>query len=224
MYEYLQPQDIHSLVVSPLVFENHISGFYGVDNPPGELLDNISTLFMIIGHFIVSLLRRRDLFRQLEKLSYYDELTGFGNRHLLENHISNFNPTDSIGLLYCDVTGLKRVNDTLGHKAGDDLLHRACDCLTIVFPEYGRFRLGGDEFVVLCRGVAYEEMQRRIERLKETTLEKDVVLAMGCVWRPDSREDIDKLLTEADEAMYQDKREYYRKNDRRRSEPDFELK
>jgi diguanylate cyclase (GGDEF)-like protein len=216
MYEYLLPQDIHSLVVSPLVYENHIIGFYGVDNPPASLLDNISTLFMIMGHFIVSLIRRRDLFRQLEKLSYYDELTGFGNRHLLENHFSNLDPNDSIGLLYCDVTGLKRINDTLGHKAGDDLILRACDSLTTVFPEYGRFRLGGDEFLVFCEGIGQDELHQRIERLKETTCQKDVVLAIGSVWRPDSHEDIDRLLSQADEAMYQDKREYYKKNDRRK--------
>jgi diguanylate cyclase (GGDEF)-like protein len=149
-------------------------------------------------------------------MSYYDELTGFGNRHLLEEHFEKKNPTESIGVLYCDVTGLKQVNDTIGHKAGDDLLKRACECLTSVFPEYSRFRMGGDEFLIICDGIEQEEMNRRIEQLKKIQSEKNVVLAMGCVWKPDGRENMDKLFAEADNAMYRDKREYYKKNDRRR--------
>jgi diguanylate cyclase (GGDEF)-like protein len=211
MYDCLKPQDIHSLVTSPLVYNNKIIGFYGVDNPPRELLDNISMLFMITGHFIVSMLKRRDLYRRLENLSFYDQLTGFGNRHLMNDYFEDIQKDKSIGVVYCDVMGLKRENDTHGHQAGDSLLLRACGCLTRVFPEYTRFRVGGDEFLVLCAGITEETLRERQELLKKEMKEDSALMAVGCVWRPDSEGDADQLLMEADERMYEDKREYYKR-------------
>ena len=151
-YEYLKPQNVKTLVVSPLVNNGKIIGFYGVDNPPGESLNNISTLFWIMGHFMVSLLRRRNLVEKLEKLSYYDQLTGARNRHALNEYFDTFGREDDVGVLYCDVMGLKKVNDTQGHQAGDDLLLRACGCLKKQFDREELFRIGGDEFLVLFKG------------------------------------------------------------------------
>lgn len=209
VYEYLQPQDIHTLVVSPLVNDKKIVGFYGVDNPPGELLNHISTMFQIMGHFIVSLLKRRDLVKRLANLSYYDQLTGIGNRHGMNAYISGMEKEKSIGILYCDVMGLKKINDTQGHQAGDDLLIRASECLKREFGEYSLFRVGGDEFLVLCAGITEEELNKRAEALKQDMQENSALMALGCVWRAKSTEDMDKLLAEADNKMYEDKRRYY---------------
>jgi diguanylate cyclase (GGDEF)-like protein len=212
MYEYLLPQNIHSLVVSPLKFNHKVIGFYGVDNPPEELLNSISTLFLILGSFIVSLIRRRDLFKQLENMSFYDQLTGIGNRHAMEAFVLNMQPENSIGIVYCDVMGLKKINDIEGHQAGDALLIRACGALQRTFPQYSLFRIGGDEFVVLCAGIEEKELEEREVLLKQDMKEHSAMMAVGCVWREKSVEDIDHLLLEADEAMYRDKRQYYAEN------------
>ncbi|MBO5056290.1 MAG: sensor domain-containing diguanylate cyclase [Lachnospiraceae bacterium] len=209
VYEYLQPQNIRTLVVSPLVNDKKIIGFYGVDNPPGELLNHISTMFQIMGHFIVSLLRRRDLVKRLASLSYLDQLTGIGNRHAMNAYISEMRQENSIGILYCDVMGLKKVNDTQGHQAGDDLLLRACECLKRKYGDYSLFRIGGDEFLVLCAGIREEELLARAEALKQDMQENSALMALGCVWRSESIEDMDKLLSEADNKMYENKRRYY---------------
>jgi diguanylate cyclase (GGDEF)-like protein len=209
MYECLLPQNIRSLVTSPLVYNNEIIGFYGVDNPPSDFLRNISTLFKIMGHFIVSMLRRRDLVRRLEEMSYYDQLTGFKNRHGMDDYITRMDPEKSLGVVYVDVTGLKWVNDHQGHQAGDALLLRACRCIKKVFPEDARFRIGGDEFLVLCSGITQEELEKRVQKLRAETKDQDVILAIGLVWRTDGKENMDKILTEADHNMYEDKRAYY---------------
>jgi diguanylate cyclase (GGDEF)-like protein len=209
VYDYLYPQDIRSVVVSPLIFNNKIIGFYGVDNPPEKLVENISTMFLILGHFIVSMLRRRDLVQRLENFSFYDQLTGCGNRHGMNEYIANMNVQESIGLLYGDITGLKRVNDTLGHQEGDRLLVRASECLKRVFSEYSVFRIGGDEFLVLCSGITKEELFKRAEELKKDTKEHSVIMATGCAWKPDGEGNIEKLLKKADKRMYRAKREYY---------------
>jgi diguanylate cyclase (GGDEF)-like protein len=212
MYEVLKPQDIHSLVVSPLIFNRQIIGFYGVDNPPGTLVENISMLFRILGHFIVALLRRRDLFRGLERLSFCDQLTGLGNRHALLEYIRLMDKDKSVGIIYCDVMGLKKINDSQGHQAGDQLLLRAAQALRRVFSEENLFRIGGDEFMVLCEGISREVLLEKANFLKKNSMDNAALMAMGCVWRQDGREDIEKLVAEADNLMYQDKRKYYEVN------------
>jgi diguanylate cyclase (GGDEF)-like protein len=109
------------------------------------------------------------------------------------------------------VTGLKKVNDSMGHDAGDKLLLKACACLKEAFEGYSHFRIGGDEFLVLCAGIAEEEMKKRTEQLREIAKENEVVIAVGMVWSPHCRNGIDRLLMEADERMYEDKRAYYAK-------------
>jgi diguanylate cyclase (GGDEF)-like protein len=205
MYDVLKPQNIRSLVASPLIDGERFIGFYGVDNPPVELLDNIATLFQIMGHFIVSLLRRRALVRRLESMSYFDQLTGCRNRHALELAMKELVPTESIGLLYCDVSGLKKLNDTQGHQAGDALLVRAGTCLRRIFSDEQVFRMGGDEFLVLCIGVNEAAMPAMAARLKRELAAQQVRMAVGGVWRPDSTCSVDHLLTCADAEMYRDK-------------------
>jgi diguanylate cyclase (GGDEF)-like protein len=164
---------------------------------------------MILGHFITSLLRRRDLMQRLERLSYYDQLTGFFNRHGMDQYLSDMSKEGSIGVIYGDVTGLKEVNDNLGHKSGDALLIRACKCIKNIFPYEALFRIGGDEFLIICAGISKDELMEHISQLKEELAKHHIVMALGYVWRPKGDGNIDKLLTEADERMYSDKRDYY---------------
>ena len=70
LYAYLEPQGIHSLVVVPLYDAEQVIGFYGVDNPPAKSLEYASNMLQTAAYFIVSALRRRNLFRELRKRSY----------------------------------------------------------------------------------------------------------------------------------------------------------
>lgn len=211
-YKYLKPQEIQSLVVSPLVSNGEIIGFYGVDNPPQEFLNHISVMFMILGQFIVSILRRRNLVRRLEQLSYYDQLTGAQNRHSMNEFIANVNHEESIGIIYCDVTGLKRINDLHGHLEGDHLLIRSYQCLLDHFPKESIFRIGGDEFLVMKSGVTKEDAVRRVAKLRADMPKYGVHLALGCVWESACNGRITELMKIADKRMYEDKDEYYKEN------------
>jgi diguanylate cyclase (GGDEF)-like protein len=209
MYDYLKPQDIKSLVVSPLIYNNKILGFYGVDNPTSINLENISTLFMIMGHFITVQLKRSYLDQKLRQLSLYDQLTGFGNRHAVDAYMDNIDVKKSLGIVYCDIMGLKRTNDQYGHKAGDELIIRACECLNLVFYDYSIFRMGGDEFLVLCSGIEEGELALRVERLKIEMRARTALMGIGSEWHPNGRESLDELLVSVDAKMYEDKRRYY---------------
>ncbi len=69
-FEILRQQDIHSLVVVPLYDGKKLIGFYGVDNPPVKSLEYASNMLQTAAYFIVSSLKRRNLFRELQKRSY----------------------------------------------------------------------------------------------------------------------------------------------------------
>ena len=71
-YENLKRQNIQSLVVVPLYDKKQIIGFYGVDNPPVKSLEYASNMLQTAAYFIVSSLKRRDLFRELQKRSYLE--------------------------------------------------------------------------------------------------------------------------------------------------------
>ncbi len=210
-YENLKKLNVHSLVAVPLYDDTRLIGFYGVGNPPEKFLDYALDMLQIMGHFIVSSLKRRNLVRQLEEMSYHDQLTQFGNRHAMNEYLSRLEQGVSLGVVFCDVTGLKRVNDTDGHKAGDQLILRACNSLKRIFSDYGLFRIGGDELLVLCRGISETTLSQKIERLRQDLYESSVVMAVGAVWEADGTAiSMDSLLSKAEGLMYKDKSLYYR--------------
>ncbi|MFW5629238.1 MAG: diguanylate cyclase domain-containing protein [Acetivibrio ethanolgignens] len=209
-YANLKRQNICSIVVVPLYDERKVIGFYGIDNPPKESMDYIQNILQIIGHFIVSSLKRRDLIKQLERISYLDQLTKLGNRFAMNEYALQMGRRDSIGVVYCDITGLKRVNDTEGHEAGDRLILRACEGLEIAFHGYGLFRIGGDELLALCPQIKEDELKNKIEKLKKDLQEKEVVMAIGAIWEKENSIPLDKLLSLAEELMNKDKKAYYK--------------
>ena len=208
-YENLKRQDIHSLVVVPLYDDEKVIGFYGVDNPPGQALEYAQNMLQIMAHFIVSSLKRRELVAQLQSMSYLDQLTQIGNRFAMDRFMAQMKTDESIGIVYCDITGLKRVNDTQGHEAGDRLIVRATESLERVFEGYGLFRIGGDELLALCPQITDELLEQKVVQLKKDMQEHSVTIAVGAVWEKDCKSGIDKLLSEADKRMYEDKKAYY---------------
>lgn len=210
-YDNLKRQDIHSLVVVPLYDDTVNIGFYGVDNPYGASFEYTQNILQIVGHFIVSCIKRRNLLKQLQEMSYSDQLTKLGNRFLMDRFMAECVHEASIGVVYCDITGLKRVNDNEGHKAGDRLILRATESLKEVFGDYGLFRIGGDELLALCPAISEEKLMQKVSELKKVSQDHRVNLAVGAVWQKKAEGNIDKLLTDAEKLMYEEKSSYYKK-------------
>lgn len=209
-YANLKRQNIHTLVVVPLYKDRKVIGFYGVDNPPKELLEYTTNMLQIMGHFIVATLAQRNLVRQLQKMSYFDQLTEMGNRYAMKEYVEQLGQDESIGVIYCDITGLKQVNDSHGHKAGDQLIVNCSNCLKQTFEGYGLFRIGGDEMLVLCAGISEELLQEKVKQLKTLMQEQRLSMAVGMVWKPRLAAGLDLPLTEAESRMYADKAAYYK--------------
>lgn len=220
-YENLKRQNIRSLIVVPLYNEGEIIGFYGIDNPPERSLDYASDMLQIMAHFIISSLKQRNLIRKLEEMSYHDQLTQIGNRHAMNKYIDNLQNEQSLGIVYCDITGLKQVNDQKGHTSGDKLIVDACECLQNSFGEYGLFRLGGDELLAICAEIEESALWQGVEKLKRNLQDKSIHMAVGSIWEKDSYAGVDRLIAKAEKKMYKDKAAYYKKYgvDRRHFRP-----
>ena len=100
----------------------------------------------------------------------------------------------------------------MGHKAGDQLILRARDCLSKAFGDYGVFRIGGDELLALCSQIEQDVLEERIRLLKKLMEENTVNMAVGMIWQDEATTELDILLQESEKLMYADKAEYYRKN------------
>ena len=209
-YETLKIQNIKSVVVVPLIHDRNVIGFYGIDNPPIHDMDYVENMLKITGYFIVSQIQTRNLIRELHDMSYRDQLTKIGNRHAMRKYIKDMNKSRSIGVVYCDITGLKRVNDNEGHIAGDTLIKMCCSFINDFYKDYGVFRIGGDEIVALCSCIDKGEFEQREKRFKEAVAEQKIPLAVGFSWQETSGESIGEILHEAEIKMYANKAAYYK--------------
>lgn len=150
-----------------------------------------------------------------------DPLTGVFSRFAYNDMMESYNnqaPEDFVAFLI-DINGLKVVNDTLGHEAGDELICGAADCIMKAVGNKGRtFRIGGDEFVVFgtMKKEQAEETLLEMNRIiaswsgeKVKSLSVSAGYALASEFTGDSIEDLTK---EADKAMYEQKKEFYRRN------------
>jgi diguanylate cyclase (GGDEF)-like protein len=126
------------------------------------------------------------------------------------DYLDSFGSGESIGVLYIDIMGLKRVNDTQGHKEGDKLLNRACKCIQRCCQGCEIFRIGGDEFVVIAKGATEEDIESVKGLLQIDMVRNESPMAIGCEWNQTYDDNIDHLLHSADSEMYEEKGAYYK--------------
>ena len=164
--------------------------------------------------FIVLLLylaRQQDHYKVLSEL---DHLTGAGNRLAFEKalELSRKQQQYPICLIVMDVDGLKILNDSLGHQAGDGLLRRVTLLLQRSLRENDViYRIGGDEFAVILPGASYSVAQPLTERInvqaalmREKTGLPPIYISHGLAEARDA-ESFTTLFTRADAAMYGNK-------------------
>ncbi|MDO4523398.1 MAG: EAL domain-containing protein [Eubacteriales bacterium] len=210
VYYSMKKMQINSLVVYPLWKDGKIGGFYAFENPAPTLIDTVVPILRTVGYYMESLMVSRDLIRQLEYLSFSDQMTGLGNRFALERYKTAIKSGQSLGVIFCDVSGLKRTNDTLGHEAGDHLLYCASEALMEALGDYELFRTGGDEFCAIATDISEKDFNHHMEDLRSVSDKKKVPLAIGGEWIARiTEEDIETMFDAADKQMYQDKEAYY---------------
>lgn len=165
---------------------------------------------------------RRALEKQLAHEAFHDRLTGLPNRALFFNRLEQARARAErrhtvIGILFADLDRFKNVNDSLGHKAGDQLLAAVANRFkACVRPDDTVARIGGDEFCVLLEEVEPAEVPAVARRLAEALRTPFEIVARKvfisasvgvCIVSPPFNHSSDELLRNADLAMYEAKRQ-----------------
>lgn len=190
-----------------------------VAGPADEVARRVEALDLLVAQARVGLANAA-LVQQLETLKQTyelqatrDQLTGLLNRRGLVLRATQL--PGHLSLLFCDLDGFKGVNDTLGHAAGDDLLEMVARRLEgALRADCVLGRMGGDEFVVVVRDAGADELAAIAARI-EDELTRPFLLSAGTAHigvsigsahaAPGDR-DLDGLLAQADQLMYEVKR------------------
>jgi diguanylate cyclase (GGDEF)-like protein/PAS domain S-box-containing protein len=163
--------------------------------------------------------------KQIEKLAYYDLLTGLENRRLFQRHLLEATETarktgSHLTLLYLDLDQFKRINDILGHDAGDQLIKKIAHKLSeSIDPDHRLARLGGDEFAILAPDLDQEQASKLARQILDLVTqpihlarggargeEMIVTGSLGIAEFPTHAKDASELLKHADMAMYRAKK------------------
>lgn len=178
-------------------------------------------------HFIMCIENRQEAVRKekelLQSLSMANEfarkdgLTGTRNKtayHEYEKGLEQElyeNKDLKFGIVICDLNDLKLINDTQGHKAGDDYIKSACKLICRVFAHSPVFRVGGDEFAVVLKGQDYVERGNLMDSFRRQ-IEENIRIGNGALvasgmaeYQSDSDRSVDDVFKRADSRMYEDK-------------------
>ena len=211
-YVSLIENNIHSLILFRIKTGDKKIGYMWVSNFQADDTPQIKEALEITTYVLGTEIGNHLLLDQLEKLSSIDLLTGLYNRNKLNNVMNEIlDSRDALtSLIFLDINGLKKVNDEQGHIAGDILIKRAANVLIGVFHNNDIYRVGGDEFVIILKDVEKEKIDKYIDNIHRKAKLNDVSFAVGYAMSNNAK-DIEKLLTEADAKMYEDKRKFYKK-------------
>jgi len=160
------------------------------------------------------------LLEQVGHLAWHDALTGLPNRRLLEDRVHQEierarRLDEPSTMFFVDLDRFKKVNDTLGHAAGDDLIRQVAERLREVVRRQDTVaRLGGDEFAILLPGLADPSVIRLLAERMLEALHRPYVIdgndvhtsaSIGVASFPEHGASYDELLSRADAAMYRSK-------------------
>ena len=180
-----------------------------------------ATTALLVAALTTALLERTRAEATLRAEALTDGLTGLANRRLLDDRLAlaarRLGRSEGLAVVLLDLDGLKEVNDTFGHRAGDTMLVATASRLeAAIRPGDTAARLGGDEFVVVCEGVvgdeAFDELGQRIAAAVNRPIEwdgrdLDVRASVGVVSVSGGDTVVpEDLLERADGAMYAAKR------------------
>ena len=157
------------------------------------------------------------------RYAYFDQMTGLKNRRAYSEKLSEL--AKQLPPVCCvimiDINGLKQMNDTRGHDAGDELIIGTAECIREAFPDTeDAYRLGGDEFcVILAEREAYTKERlavlfQRAAKKKGRYIDR-ISIACGMASNQDSL-DIEQIAKTADERMYRAKKTYYMNSEHNR--------
>lgn len=193
----------HSILKEDLVLDMALTDLSGRDHPSHEKM------------FYLSCEDLRNAERQDSFLTYYDcdTLTKLYNRTKYEQDIARLQ-LDEPGPLTCvyiDAVGLHEINNHLGHTVGDHMLCSIAEGIRQNFSQSFNYRIGGDEFVIFCFHGQKPEIERAIAALRDFLKQDDYEISVGFETN-EAGMTLTETINRAEQAMRNEKMEFYQKN------------
>ncbi len=188
--ELLRKLGKESDLAVPIVVDGHVWGEVWATTQLGTRRFSAGDVRFLeaIAAQLALVLRRAERYTKVSQLAYEDPLTGLANRRAIEERLDSLLSDGELAadgmmtLMLCDVDGLKAINDSHGHEAGDEALRRVGMALVTASASAGATlvgRLAGDEFCVLLEGRGLEDAGRVAEAALELLDDDDEDLALS---------------------------------------------
>ncbi len=205
----------HKKIISADFLDSESGWFRAQYITVDSTLDGIPNIVIYVTRNINEEKQREE---QLVEISMTDEMTRLNNRRCYEEDLAGYRNNgldDDFVLFSVDVNGLKVVNDTKGHAAGDELIKGAAECIAASFGNTGKvYRVGGDEFMVIAQTDEPEAMRRKIKDMSggwHGVYVDEIAMSVGfAAYRDNPKATIDDLEHLADKDMYAEKERYYK--------------
>ena len=219
MAEHMRACGAKSLLLVPLRRRSLFVGYlYLVDFRVQDVVE-IKERVELISFFLGSETANQLLVTRLETISHTDALTGLRNRSAMNRRLHALTQSEKsppFGVINLDLNGLKDVNDSEGHEAGDRLLLRAAETLSGLASRENVYRTGGDEFIIVADGMDEAAFARLTETLRAAGGEgAELSFALGACWS-DGTLSLTELFRTADARMYEDKKAFYARHPERK--------
>lgn len=178
------------------------------------ILTAVSTIMGFLMHV------NRKTYDTIKYYSEYDALTNIYNRRAGIDKLNLIIPLTErrhamVSLCFIDINGLKQVNDTLGHKYGDELISTVADIIKSIIREHDFvMRLGGDEFLIVFNGIGidiaesvWERIVKAYEYINDNENRPYIISVSHGIIDYDNKQpyNVDELISKADEKMYLEK-------------------
>lgn len=174
-------------------------------------------MFILIGlivYWIISSMKKNIIINEkLELLANYDGLTNLKNRNCFHHELDKLSQQEfnTFVCVYIDVNGLHDLNNHLGHQAGDQMLVAVARALEEQFAKEQLYRIGGDEFIVMAFNIEKDDLDNRLNEVRNTLYGQNYEISVGVAYQSDE-DDLMSVINKAEVNMQSDKQRYYNNN------------
>ena len=215
-YNSLVYTGVNRLVLYPLRVGDNLYGYIFATNFNADRTSFIREVMELNSFILSAEVENYRMHRKLEEMSTTDMLTGVLNRNAMnrriEELIGNRTGIKSIGVVVADVNGLKTVNDSRGHLAGDEMIKKVATRIRLVYEGMEIYRAGGDEFMIFVTDMDKDRFESLFEQLKSLSrIAGEPSFALGACY-DDTGMEMEEIMHKADTEMYRNKADFYDQN------------